>query len=111
MIRFDVRAENIKEIVARLKEIDPDLVKAFRRELKATGRDVASTVQSRINTIPPPLSNMQYGSARALRWAGAKATVRTDLSVRRRKSVSDLLWINVDSPKDSPGYIGSKYIK
>lgn len=105
MIEFDVRADNVRELVARLKNIEPKLASTFRKDLKSTATNTASMIQSRIGQIRPPLSNMQYGTARALRWDGAKARVTLSLRGSRKRDVTPLLGIIVDSPKGSPGYI------
>ena len=108
MVETEVVVTGVREVVARLKELDPKLVTQFRKELRDTAKGAASRIQSQIQTTPP-LSGMAGDSPRALRWAGAKASVSISMAGSRRKDVTPLLKIKVDSPKGSPGYmVGEK---
>lgn len=110
MIKYDVRADGVREMLAQLKEIDPKLVTQFRKELRGTAKDMASIIQSRIQ-VTPPLSNMKptMGVAgRSLIWQGAKTRVSISMAGSRRRDVTPLLAIKVDSPKGAPGYIAAE---
>jgi hypothetical protein len=108
MAETEVVVTGVAELVARLKELDPKLVTKFRKELRDTAKATASRIQSQIQTTPP-LSGMSGDSPRALRWAGAVASVSISITGSRRKDVTPLLKIKVDSIKGSPGYmVGEK---
>jgi len=107
MIKYDVEAKGVRDLVAQLKDIDPKLASQFRRELKGTANDMASTIKSRIQ-VTPPLSNMDGYSLRSLIWRGAVTKVSISLAGNRRRDVTSLLSIKVDSPKDAPGYIAAE---
>jgi hypothetical protein len=107
MIKYDVRADGMREMLAQLKEIDPKLVTQFRKELRGTARDMASTIQSRIQ-VTPPLSGMGGYTPRSLIWQGAKARVSISMAGSRERNVTPLLSIKVDSPKGAPGYIAAE---
>jgi hypothetical protein len=105
MISYPVHVTGVREMMEQLKEIDPKLAAKFRKELRATANDMASIIQSQIQ-VTPPLSGMSNDTRRSLRWAGAKATVsRLSLAGSRRKDVTPLLKILVDSPAGAPGYM------
>jgi nicotinamide mononucleotide (NMN) deamidase PncC len=107
MIKYDVRADGVREMLAQLKEIDPKLVTQFRKELRGTAKDMASTIQSRIQ-VTPPLSGMGGYTPRSLIWQGAKARVSISMAGSRKRDVTPLLAIKVDSPKGAPGYIAAE---
>ena len=107
MIDFDVRAEGVRDMVAQLKAIDPKLASQFRRELKGTAQDMASVIKSRIQ-VTPPLSGMGGYTPRALLWQGAVTKVSISLAGSRRRDVTPLLSIKVDSPKGAPGYMAAE---
>jgi hypothetical protein len=107
MIKYDVRAEGVREMIAELKSIDPKLVTQFRKELRGTANDMASTIKARIQ-VTPPLSNMSGYSARSLIWHGALTKVSISLAGSRKRDVTPLLSIKVDSPKGAPGYIAAE---
>jgi hypothetical protein len=108
MVETEVHVTGVREMVARLKELDPKLVTKFRKELRDSAKGVASQIQSQIQTTPP-LSNMDGYSSRSLIWAGAVTSVAISMTGSRRKDVTPLLKIKVDSPKGMPGYmVGEK---
>ena len=107
MIAYDVDAKGVREMVAQLKAIDPKLASQFRKELKGTAQDMASIIKTRIK-VTPPLSNMDGYSARSLIWRGAVTKVSISLAGSRRRDVTPLLSIKVDSPKGAPGYIAAE---
>ena len=107
MIDFDVRAEGVRDMVAQLKAIDPKLASQFRRELKGTAQGMASFIKSRIQ-VTPPLSGMGGYTPRALLWQGAVTKVSISLAGSRRRDVTPLLSIKVDSPKGAPGYMAAE---
>jgi hypothetical protein len=93
----------VSEMVARLKELDAKLVTRLRKELKDTAKGTASRIQSQIQTTPP-LSGMGGGDHRT-DWGGAVATVSASFAGSKRKDVTPLLKIKVDSPKTAIGYM------
>lgn len=107
MISYDVRAEGVREMLAKLEAIDPALVRQFKKDLKGTARDMSSTIQSRIG-VTPPLSGMAGHTPYALTFQGAKARVSISLAGNRRRDVTPLLSIKVDSPKGAPGYMAAE---
>jgi hypothetical protein len=107
MIKYDVRADGVREMLAQLKAIDPKLVTQFRKELRGTAKDMASTIQSRIQ-VTPPLSGMGGYTPRSLIWQGAKARVSISMAGSRKRDVTPLLAIKVDSPRGAPGYIAAE---
>lgn len=110
MITFVYEAEGVREMQAQLKAIDPKLASQFRKELKGTANDMASIIKSRIQ-VTPPLTNMKptLGVAgRSLIWRGAVTKVSISLAGSRKRDVTPLLSIKVDSPKGAPGYIAAE---
>ena len=110
MIRYDVRADGVREMVAQLKDIRPSLVTEFRTKLRNTAKEMASTIKSEIQ-VTPPLTNMKptLGVAgRSLIWRGAVTKVSISLAGSRKRDVTPLLSIKVDSPKGAPGYIAAE---
>lgn len=104
MIAYDVDAKGVREMVAQLKAIDPKLASQFRKELKGTAQDMASIIKARIQ-VTPPLSGMNNVTDGALTWRGAVTKVSISLAGSRRRDVTPLLSIKVDSPKGAPGYM------
>ncbi len=107
MIKFDYEAEGVREMVARLKDIDPKLVTEFRKELKSTASDMASKIKSRIS-VTPPLSGMSGYTPYALKWEGAKTRLSVSLAGSRARDITPLFSIKVDSPPGSPGYMAAE---
>jgi hypothetical protein len=107
MIKFDYEAVGVREMVARLKDIDPKLVSAFRKELKGTAQDMSSTIKSRIS-VTPPLTGMGGYTPYALKWEGAKTRVSIALAGSRARDITPLFSIKVESPKGSPGYMAAE---
>jgi nicotinamide mononucleotide (NMN) deamidase PncC len=107
MIEYDVDAEGVREMLAKLKDIDPKLVTQFRKELRDTAKGMATTIQSSIQ-VTPPLSGMGGYTPRSLIWQGAKARVSISMAGSRERDVTPLLAIKVDSPKGAPGYIAAE---
>ena len=107
MISYDVRAEGVREMLAKLEAIDPALVRQFKKDLKSTAQDMSSTIQARIG-VTPPLSGMGGYTPYALTFQGAKARVSISLAGNRRRDVTPLLAIKVDSPKGAPGYMAAE---
>jgi nicotinamide mononucleotide (NMN) deamidase PncC len=107
MIKYDVDAEGVREMLAKLNDIDPKLVTQFRKELRDTAKGMATTIQSRIQ-VTPPLSGMGGYTPRSLIWQGAKARVSISMAGSRQRDVTPLLAIKVDSPKGAPGYIAAE---
>jgi len=97
----------VRDMVTQLKAIDPKLATQFRKELRGTANDMASIIKSRIQ-VTPPLSNMDGYSARSLIWRGAVTKVSISLAGSRRRDVTPLLAIKVDSPKGAPGYMAAE---
>lgn len=110
MISYPVDITGVREMVAQLKEIDPKLATQFRKELRGTANDMASIIKSQIQ-VTPPLSNMKPTlgvSGRSLIWRGAVTKVSISLAGSRKRDVTPLLSIKVDSPKGAPGYIAAE---
>jgi hypothetical protein len=107
MIGFVYEAEGVREIQAQLKAIDPKLASQFRKELKGTANQMASTIKSRIQ-VTPPLSGMGNYTRRSLLWQGARTSVSISLAGSRRRDITPLLSIKVDSVKGAPGYMAAE---
>ena len=107
MIKYDYEAVGVREMVARLKDIDPKLVSAFRKELKSTASEMASTIKSRIS-VTPPLSGMGGYTPYALKWQGANTRTSISLAGSRARDITPLFSIKVDSPKGAPGYMAAE---
>lgn len=110
MIAYDVRADGVRDMVAQLKAIRPDLVTEFRTKLRGTAKEMASDIKSQIQ-VTPPLTNMKptMGVAgRSLIWRGAVTKISISLAGSRKRDVTPLLSIKVDSPKGAPGYIAAE---
>ena len=107
MIKYDVRADGVREMLAQLKEIDPALVRQFRKDLKNTAKDMSSTIEARIG-VTPPLAGMGNYTPYALTFQGAKARVSISLAGSRKRDVTPLLAIKVDSVKGAPGYMAAE---
>jgi hypothetical protein len=107
MITYDVYTTNVKEVVAKLKETDPQLVKAFRSDLKSVAASMASEIKSSIQ-VTPPLSNMDWYTTRALKWSGAVTSLSVSFAGKRGREITPLLAIKVNSPKGAPGYMAAE---
>ena len=107
MISYDVRAEGVREMLAKLEAIDPALVRQFRKDLRNTAKDMSSTIEQRIG-VTPPLSGMGNYTPYALKFEGAKARVSISLAGSRKRDVTPLLAIKVDSVKGAPGYMAAE---
>lgn len=107
MIKYDVRAEGVREMLAILERIDPALVRQFRKDLKNTAKDMSTIIEQRIG-VTPPLSGMGGYTPYALTFQGAKARVSISLAGNRRRDVTPLLAIKVDSPRGAPGYMAAE---
>jgi hypothetical protein len=107
MIKFDYEAEGVRDMVARLQDIDPKLATQFRKELKSTAQDMSTTIKSRIQ-VTPPLSGMSGYTPYALKWEGAKTRVSISLAGSRARDITPLFSIKVDSPPGAPGYMAAE---
>jgi hypothetical protein len=103
MAETEVVVTGVREMVARLKELDPKLVTRFRKELRDTAKGAASRIQSQIGTTPP-LSGMGGGDHRT-DFAGTVTSVTISMAASRRKDITPLLKIKVDAPKTAIGYL------
>jgi hypothetical protein len=102
-LESDVKASDIRRLVANLEQIERKQVFAFKRELKEPAGKIAKDIVNSIDKLTP-LSGMMSQTAGALQWNGAKATVSYSISYSRRYAVTPLIAIKVDSPTGYPGY-------
>jgi hypothetical protein len=107
MIVYDVYTTDVKQVVAKLKEIDPKLVSEFRKDLKSVAASMATEIKSSIQ-VTPPLSNMDWYTDRTLRWAGAVTSLSVSFAGKRGREITPLLAIKVNSPKGAPGYMAAE---
>ena len=108
MIRYDIEADDLRNAIATLSEVEPKVALTLQRNLKATANQMASYIQSNISAIRP-LSGMRGQTAYALTWGGAKATASFSMRRDRRRDVTSLFSIKVGSPAGQPGYIVSEF--
>lgn len=98
---FDVtfEGESIRSAIAKLKEVDPELVKEFKKEMRTAIKPIAVAIA---DIVPPenspPLSGMRSGYTR-LRWAGVKGTV--SITPGKKKGASRLVSIVVQAKPDA----------
>jgi len=102
MIKYDVQAKGVKEMVSKLKDIDADLVKDLRSDLRSEVSSTASSIKSQIGAMPAPLSGMAEPGNKAY-WGGVNATVSISLS--NTKKITPLLAIRLKPKKGAPGYL------
>jgi hypothetical protein len=102
MIGYDVDAKGVKEMVANLKEINPDLVKQLRADLRKVVAEVASNIKADIGAMPAPLSGFAQPGNKAF-WGGV--TAKPSISLANTRKITPLLGIKVNSVKGAPGYM------
>jgi hypothetical protein len=102
MVETSVVVKGVPEMVARLKNLDPQLVKDFRKDLRKVAESTASKIKTQIGTTPP-LSGM--GGGYRTDWGGAKTGINTSFTGSRRADITPLLKIKVDVPKTAIGYL------
>lgn len=64
LLRVEVDPAQFRELMAQIKEFDPQLATALRRRLRAIGKDIAAEVQQEIRK-PPPSGGRSPGSHRS----------------------------------------------
>jgi hypothetical protein len=102
MVETSVVVKGVPKMVARLKDLDPQLVKDFRKDLRKVAESTASKIKTQIGTTPP-LSGM--GGGYRTDWGGAKTGINTSFTGSRRADITPLLKIRVDAPKTAIGYM------
>jgi hypothetical protein len=102
MIKYDVQAKGVKEMVGKLKDVDVDLVKALRSDLRTEVSSTASFIKAQIGAMPAPLSGMAEPGNKAY-WGGV--TARAAISLSNTKKITPLLAIKMNSAKGAPGYL------
>jgi hypothetical protein len=100
---LDVVLTGVPEMVARLKELDPKLVRDLRKELRQSAEKTASRIRAEIG-VTPPISGMANTAYRT-HFAGATTSISISLAGNRRRDVTGLLKIKVDVPKNGIGYL------
>jgi hypothetical protein len=98
VVRPTVRAEGVREVLAELKKLSPDLVKQLRKDLRA---GVQPTVKAVVAAYPiaPPLSGMANNGD--LRWGRVRGSVSiTPGRSRKYRQTSNLVSIKVTGSPD-----------
>lgn len=99
MFYWTFEGESIRSAIKKLNDVDPELVKEFKKEMRSAIKPVA---QSIAEIVPPennpPLSGMKSGYTR-LRWAGVKGTV--SITPGKKKGASRLVSIVVKANPDA----------
>jgi hypothetical protein len=103
MAETEVVVTGVREMIARLKEIDPKQVSKLRKELRESTNKVASDIRSGIGTTPP-IKGMD-GADHRTDWGGAVTSVKISVAGSTRKNITPLLKIKVDAPKHAVGYL------
>lgn len=106
MIEFDIRADDLRQAIAKLTEVEPRTTIDLRNELKSTATQMATMIAANISAIKP-LSGMTRQTAHALTWSSVKAIASYAIKGDRRRDVTSLLSIKVSSK--TPGYIVSEF--
>jgi hypothetical protein len=99
VIRPTMRAEGVREVLAELKKLSPDLVKQLRKDLRD---GVQPTVKAIVAAYPldPPLSKMANNGR--LRWSKVRGSVSiTPGRSRRYTQTSNLVSIKVVGNPDA----------
>ena len=99
VVRPTVRAEGVREVLAELKKVSPDLVKQLRKDLRA---GVQPTVKAIVAAYPaaPPLSKM--ANQGRLRWSRVRGSVSiTPGRSRKYRQTSSLVAIKVAGSPDA----------
>lgn len=98
-MNFTFEGESIRSAIKKLKDVDPQLVKEFQKEMKTAIKPVAQAIA---DIVPaennPPLSGMGSGYTR-LRWSGVKGTV--SITAGKKKGASRLVSIVVQAKPDA----------
>lgn len=99
VVRPTMRAEGVREVIAELKKLSPDLVKQLRKDLRAGLKPQAQAVAAAYPKAPP-LSGMGYPSR--LQWSAVRATVSiTPGRSRRYRETSNLVSIRAAGTPDA----------
>ena len=99
VVRPTVRAEGVREVLAELKKVSPDLVKQLRKDLRA---GVQPTVKAVVAAYPvaPPLSGM--ANEGRLRWGRVRGSVSiTPGRSRKYRQTSSLVAIKTTGNPDA----------
>jgi hypothetical protein len=99
----DVVVTGVAEMVARLKELDPKQVTLLRKRLRDSANTTASKIKAQIGTTPP-ISGMG-GSDHRTDWGGAVTSVQISFAGNKRRNITPLLKIKVDTPRNAVGYL------
>jgi len=98
VVRPTLRAEGVRQVIAELKKISPELVVELRKELRSGLKPQAQAVAAAYPKAPP-LSGM--GTNGRLRWAPVRATVSiTPGRSRRYRETSNLVSIRAAGTPD-----------
>jgi len=99
VIRPTMRAEGVREVIAELKKISPELVKQLRKDLRSGVQPTAKAVVAAY-PIAPPLSGM--ANEGRLAWGRVRGSVSiTPGRSRRYRQTSSLVAIKVTGSPDA----------
>lgn len=99
MLSVTFEGESIREAIAKLQQVDPNLKKMLIKDLKTSIKPIATEIAKAIpGENNPPLSGMRSGYAR-LRWGGVKATV--SVTPGKKKGATRLVSIVVTGNPDA----------
>lgn len=98
MIKATFDGDDIRRAIAELKDIDPNMEKMLKRDIRSGLARPASAIQ---NAWPTELEHPS-GLNRLQKYVAPKATVSVTPGVARRGRVSTLVGIRVKMPKGQP---------
>ena len=99
VVRPTMRAEGVREVIAELKKVSPELVKQMRKELRSGVQPTAKAVVAAY-PLAPPLSGMANDGR--LRWSRVRGSVSiTPGRSRKYRQTSSLVAIKVTGNPDA----------
>lgn len=103
-MQSSIKATGIKETIAELKKLDPDLLKQMRKDIKNEPGIVnaMSAIKSKAPSISP-LKGMMHGGRTGYGKPRVSTSFRPGVRLDRTKERS-LVTINTVSPKDAIGF-------
>lgn len=107
MAEIEVVVTGVREMIARLKELDPKQVAKMRKELRESTNKVASDIRTGIG-VTPPIKGMG-GFDHRTDFGGAVTSVKISVAGSTRKNITPLLKIKVDAPKNAVGYLIAEF--
>lgn len=95
---LSIRVVGIAEVAKTLKDIDNDLVKQARKDLRTGAKPVVDAVRNNIPT-EAPLRGMVHNGRTAWQPSGVKVTIKTDFSKKASREGTSLVSIVAGAQK------------